>query len=140
MSNCFECRTTKNLHNHHVVPKSKGGTKTVPLCPKCHGLVHDANLVKSSELARQKHKEKKQRFERIGNIPYGYQVGKDKVTLIPSPKEQEILSFAITLRKVGLTYPEICKRMKEKNYRNRKRKLFSERGIQQLLNPRNTSP
>ena len=40
---CFECDEPA-AHRHHVVPKSKGGQRTVPLCERCHGLVHDANL------------------------------------------------------------------------------------------------
>ena len=28
------------MHDHHVVPRSRGGTKTVPLCGECHGKAH----------------------------------------------------------------------------------------------------
>ena len=38
---CFECGHSKT-ENHHVVPVSKGGTKTVKLCVSCHGKVHNA--------------------------------------------------------------------------------------------------
>ena len=41
---CFECGCDENIHDHHVVPKSKGGTKTIPLCGPCHGLVHGKNF------------------------------------------------------------------------------------------------
>lgn len=41
---CFECECPATI-NHHVVPQTKGGTKTVPLCNECHSLVHDAKLV-----------------------------------------------------------------------------------------------
>lgn len=37
---CFECQSTTNLIKHHVVPRSKGGKKTLFLCQKCHDLVH----------------------------------------------------------------------------------------------------
>jgi len=36
---CFECGGEAN-ERHHVVPVSRGGTKTVPLCASCHGKVH----------------------------------------------------------------------------------------------------
>ena len=49
---CFECGSTEDIEHHHVVPKSLGGTKTVPLCIKCHSLVHQKNLVKFRELAK----------------------------------------------------------------------------------------
>ena len=41
---CFECGSVENIHNHHVVPKVRGGTKTIPLCGPCHGLVHGRNF------------------------------------------------------------------------------------------------
>jgi hypothetical protein len=41
---CFECGTDEHLHNHHVVPTVRGGTKTIPLCGDCHGKVHGKNF------------------------------------------------------------------------------------------------
>lgn len=49
---CFECGSTEDIEHHHVVPKSLGGTKTVPLCIKCHSLVHQKNFTKFRELAK----------------------------------------------------------------------------------------
>jgi hypothetical protein len=52
LSKCFECdEPMKDMH--HVVPKSKGGKRTLPLCAKCHGLVHDRNFVKHRQLQRE---------------------------------------------------------------------------------------
>ena len=42
----FECESYGEIDNHHVVPKSLGGTKTIPLCYKCHGLVHNKDFIK----------------------------------------------------------------------------------------------
>ncbi len=39
MDKCFECGK-QATENHHVIPKVLGGTKTVPLCTKCHMKVH----------------------------------------------------------------------------------------------------
>jgi transposase-like protein len=50
---CFECGDTENIHQHHVIPKSLGGTKTIPLCETCHGRVHQKDLVKFNNLAKQ---------------------------------------------------------------------------------------
>ena len=36
---CFECGAPAD-HEHHVVPRSLGGTRTVPLCALCHGKAH----------------------------------------------------------------------------------------------------
>jgi uncharacterized protein YlaI len=40
MKKCFECEKTEDLQEHHVVPKSRGGTKTVTLCYECHMKAH----------------------------------------------------------------------------------------------------
>jgi hypothetical protein len=37
---CFECDNEAE-QNHHPVPKSRGGTKTIPLCQECHDIAHD---------------------------------------------------------------------------------------------------
>jgi len=34
-TDCFECGATAE-HEHHVVPRSKEGMATVPLCVDCH--------------------------------------------------------------------------------------------------------
>ena len=36
---CFVCGSVAE-EEHHVVPKSLGGTKTVSLCSACHGKIH----------------------------------------------------------------------------------------------------
>ena len=36
---CFECGEPMD-DMHHVIPKSRGGNKTIPLCVKCHCKVH----------------------------------------------------------------------------------------------------
>jgi HNH endonuclease len=41
---CFECGWPAH-EDHHVIPRSLGGTKTVPLCRACHGIVHDHERV-----------------------------------------------------------------------------------------------
>jgi len=41
VNKCWECdKTNVPLHNHHPVPKSRGGTRTIPLCEKCHKKAH----------------------------------------------------------------------------------------------------
>lgn len=40
MKKCFECGE-KAYEEHHVIPVSRGGTKTISLCTLCHMKVHD---------------------------------------------------------------------------------------------------
>ena len=54
---CLLCRKEKKLHYHHIVPKTKGGSNTLPniagLCEECHKLVHTSQE-KFDELQRKK--------------------------------------------------------------------------------------
>ncbi len=49
---CFECNFSGNCHLHHVVPRSRGGTKMVILCESCHGKVHDRSFENHTNLIR----------------------------------------------------------------------------------------
>jgi hypothetical protein len=49
---CFECGENGEIDKHHVVPRSLGGTKTIPLCLKCHGLVHGKDLLNMRNLQK----------------------------------------------------------------------------------------
>jgi hypothetical protein len=49
---CFECGGDQDIHYHHVVPETKGGTMTLPLCIICHGKVHNRDFLKIKELQR----------------------------------------------------------------------------------------
>lgn len=46
MSKCVNCGG-KGEHEHHIVPKVKGGIFTVLLCIECHGKVHDRDMSSS---------------------------------------------------------------------------------------------
>ena len=50
---------------------------------------------------------KKSRGERLGTVPFGYQVAKDGVHLEPNPQEQTILQRAKELRARGLKLREV---------------------------------
>ena len=43
---CFECNNIAE-HQHHVIPKVKGGNNTIPLCAECHSKVHNKTMAGS---------------------------------------------------------------------------------------------
>ena len=43
---CFECNNVAE-HQHHVIPKVKGGNNTIPLCSVCHSKAHDKAMAGS---------------------------------------------------------------------------------------------
>lgn len=102
-SECFECAGPAD-QAHHVVPRSKGGTKTVWLCVKCHGKVHGRKMA-HNELTKHAMKEKKMRGERVGSVPHGF----DCVDglLVESEAQQEAIKIAKKLRGYGFTYRAI---------------------------------
>jgi 5-methylcytosine-specific restriction enzyme A len=51
---CALCgRTVAKLSQHHLVPKSEGGTEKVGLCAVCHKTLH--SFFSNQTLAREKH-------------------------------------------------------------------------------------
>ena len=57
---CFECGAPKE-EMHHIIPKSKGGKKTIPLCIDCHGKAHDVShrrlMINAAKEGRKKYVE-----------------------------------------------------------------------------------
>lgn len=51
-STCFDCGFQGHCHQHHVIPRSKGGKNTVPLCEPCHGKVHDHSFLNHTKLIK----------------------------------------------------------------------------------------
>lgn len=41
---CYFCGFDKIVHQHHIIPKSRGGidepSNLIPLCPNCHAVIH----------------------------------------------------------------------------------------------------
>jgi hypothetical protein len=49
---CFECGTSECIQHHHIIPRSLGGTKTIPLCSICHGKAHGIKRNKQIDIGR----------------------------------------------------------------------------------------
>ena len=62
---CFECGSTENIHEHHVVPRCRGGKKTIPICKKCHNLCHHEN---GNMTLKKLSKTKTKKTKNIGHI------------------------------------------------------------------------
>jgi len=92
MEPCFECGAPAE-YDHHVVPRSKGGVHTVPLCAACHGKAHDRRM-NTKSLTKAALGAKKARGERVGEIPYGYRLATDGVHLEPDQAEQAVIAEA----------------------------------------------
>ena len=101
MDKCFECGDAAQA-NHHVVPKVLGGTQTIPLCLKCHGKVHNKDLVTMRKLYNnflQKNPLKAGSYFKGGKRPYGFDVV-DKI-LLENVEEQLVIERMMKELKEG---------------------------------------
>jgi len=62
---CFEC-DSKADHAHHVVPHSRGGTRTIPLCEGCHGKAHGVGINNHRKLVKEGIERAKQKGRPLG--------------------------------------------------------------------------
>jgi hypothetical protein len=105
MTACFECGAPAD-HHHHVVPRSLGGTKTVPLCGTCHSRAHGLageTWTEHRTLTRAALGVKRARGERVGELPLGRTIGADGVALITNPVEAAAINEVKRLRAEGLS-------------------------------------
>jgi hypothetical protein len=94
LDRCFECGTIGPVDLHHVVPKSKGGTKMIPLCLSCHTKVHGDNMLNFRKLANESRKKIIEDFKEKG-IPHNFGRKEGSVetieTLMNKPKTKDII-------------------------------------------------
>ena len=112
MNTCFECGSSKRLNNHHVVPKTLGGTKTIPLCEKCHGLVHGRKFNTKFLTKIAMSKKRKQNYIISGFIPFGYKRSVCDKKLVKIHFQQKIIKDIVKMRKNGETLTAIANTMK----------------------------
>lgn len=117
---CFECGSEATTE-HHVVPQSRGGTKTVPLCDDCHGKAHGRGMA-TRDLTREAIGRKRQAGERIGTVPFGKVLAGDGVTLMDDVAEVRVIARMVQMRKEGMTLREICDRLNADGIPTKKRK------------------
>lgn len=86
---CFECGKS-SIHDHHVIPRLRGGKRTVPLCRTCHNNAHDRD---------------------VAPAPYGFDYGDDGLSLVESPQEYPGLMLMLSLFSDGLGYAAIARQL-----------------------------
>ena len=121
MNSCFECAATGPGENHHVVPKSRGGIRTVWLCQNCHNKAHHRKKnMSTSALTKAAMVAKRERNEYLGGyVPYGYSVDGDGKQLIINKEEQLVIEKIKQLRAEKLSLRKIGGRLKELGIKTR---------------------
>lgn len=144
---CFECGKPA-AQNHHVVPKSKGGKKTVPLCLECHGKVHDLQCT-DSELTRTALAAAKARGIKLGSARPNHWKGREHRRLVgvrhatraaakahTVAREKayvDLLPLIMQLKQEGATLRTIATRLNELGHRTRRGRLWGSGQVYRVL-------
>ena len=121
---CVACGIRKQLHHHHLVPKSRGGsndqTNLITLCVDCHSKIHGVNnsLINLSAITREKNRREGKII--CGHTPYGKTKTIDGY-LVDNLIEQEVIEKICEL-KVSLCCGSktIINELERMGYRTRK--------------------
>lgn len=68
-----------------------------------------------------------------GDVPYGYDLARDGETLIANKEEQAVIGRAIRLKRIGLGYYTIARKLNERGFRTKKGKLFNQSIVCKIL-------
>jgi hypothetical protein len=135
---CFECGLENvAIHQHHVVPKSLGGTKTVPLCEICHSKIHGKDL-RISSLTKAALQAAKLRGVKLGSPQNLTRAGVEKSVAVRKAKarerNQQAAEVAALLREKGLSLRKIAERLNLRGFRTSNGKKFQATSVLRLLN------
>jgi hypothetical protein len=92
-----------DIHWHHVIPFSMGGKKCIPLCEKCHSIIHNTNLA-NSNLIKLGLIKARERGVKLGR-PIGTKQTSDDILA----KHQDIVNYVIA----GISVRKIAKLTKK---------------------------
>lgn len=133
MELCLECKAPAD-HQHHVVPQSLGGTVTVPLCERCHGLVHDCGMTGHRRLTRAGMARVRAEGRHTGgDPPYGFKLAADGTTLLEAQDEVAIMLEVRRLRDAGLSIRAIAATLAEQGRRGRRGEPLRAGLVQRVL-------
>jgi hypothetical protein len=129
---CFECESEEDIHMHHVVPQSLGGTKMVALCSACHAKVHGEHLLRVSKLTSEALKKKKSKNLRwCKNAPYGTKWVSDRI--VQDQAETEIIKRMHILLQSGMSMLAIANTLTNEGHKSRTGKNFSHMTVRRIL-------
>ena len=131
---CFECGSAEKLHDHHVVPRSRGGTSTIPLCCGCHAKAHgksgDFDISSLTSTALQ-HKKAKGEYTG-GKVPYGYRLDDDGATLVEDEDEQEVITAVLEARDAGLSLRRTAALLSDEGFSTRAGGNFNHTAVSRI--------
>jgi DNA invertase Pin-like site-specific DNA recombinase len=88
---------------------------------------------KTVERTKEAAAHKKAKGERFGKVAYGMTVAEDGKTLVPEPREQEVIGVVQRLHKSGASLRQIAAELDRLGYRNRSGQSFLPTQINRML-------
>ena len=131
---CWECGDVGAVHDHHPVPQSRGGRRTIPLCEACHAKAHhrDKNMT-TSALTRAALGVKAARGEKVGGVQtYGIADGIDAER---ADCEREILAAVAELRAAGMPIRQIAAELTARGMRTRRGGAIQPTQVARICSP-----
>lgn len=135
---CVACGNTGNLAQHHLIPRSLGGSDApdnmLTLCGSCHAKVHEVRANwNHAELTRQAMRRKQAKGEKIGAVPYSYTLAADGVNLLPDPVEQDVIAQARELHASGMSLRKVAAELQRRGFSARNGQPFQATQIQRMV-------
>lgn len=136
---CFECGNESH-EQHHVIPKSRGGKKTIPICSTCHGKVH--NIKRSdnhSRLTKEALQKAKKRGVKLGkpeNFKYEHRLMGAEAMIEKAKSNhnnKKALPIIVHKREVEkLSYGKIADYLNDNDYLTANNKQFSDTTVMRI--------
>jgi hypothetical protein len=139
MKGCWECEIVGvPLHNHHPVPKVRGGTKTIPLCEACHSKAHHRKKnMNTSALVKEGLRRAKARGVKLGgrNLPMARVMGQRalKVNADNFARKMKPIIEGLMAEKIT-SYYGLAKELNNRKITTRRGKSFQATTVKRLLN------
>ena len=137
---CVACGEKENIQHHHLKPASKGGSdeesNLITLCIQCHAIIHGREKAFThSSLTKAALSVKKAAGQRVGTIPFGYDLDSNGVDLIANEKELQAIAMMRELRKRRYSLARIALNLESMGIKTKKGKTkWQPMTILNLLN------
>jgi len=134
---CVACGDDSEIHFHHLVPRSRGGSDSeknlLTLCPVCHGRIHSARYKNGhSELTKAGLARRKALgLSTGGRVAYGLQRKGSHIS--PCKKEQKNIELIVKLRGEGLALRAICRALDAKGIKPRNGHKWNHAVISRII-------
>jgi hypothetical protein len=136
-NHCVACGSKENLTQHHLVPRSIGGSdedsNLLTFCGSCHAKAHQVKADwRHSELTRKAMQIKQAKGEYIGgHAPYGFDLAAGE--LVRNEVEQDVIAQTKQHHMAGLSLRKIAAELDRQGTKTRKGMLFAAPQIQRML-------